>query len=149
MKTKNRYVTFYSPGTLFSESTRVKITARDTIKSIAKRAAKIKERYGATPYAFDIETVSEGSVKVGGKKYRADPKMLARTGMHFLTGKVLTLKDIPDTQEFNILRSNMKCNGWKAVVENTNSYRATLPFEKEDVVVDWDGKIVARGSDFY
>lgn len=149
MKTTTRYVTFFSPGMLFSESTELKLAKSDTLKSIVKMASKIKERYGATPYGFTIKTVSEGSVKVKGEKYKADPKELNRTGTHFLTGRVLTLNNIPDDMEHNILRSNMKCNGWKAVVENTNSYRATLPFEKDDVVVDWTGKIVARGADFY
>ena len=28
-------------------------------------------------------------------------------------------------------------NGWDKVITNTNSWKITLPFEKEDVVLDW------------
>lgn len=41
----------------------------------------------------------------------------------------------------------MFCNEWPVVIENKNSYRITRPFEKNDVIVDWDGKILIKGND--
>jgi hypothetical protein len=46
-----------------------------------------------------------------------------------------------------ILASNMECNGWPVVAENTNSWKATLPFGEEDVIVDDAGNVVERGDD--
>jgi hypothetical protein len=47
-----------------------------------------------------------------------------------------------------ILRSNMRCNRYAAVVDNTNSYRSVLPLGKDDVVVDERGEIIAKGADY-
>lgn len=149
MKTTKRYVTFYSPGTLFSETSEIEIPTGASLKAIVAKAKTVKERHGATPYGFSLKVVEEGVIKRGKETYRKEPKELSQSGMHFLTGRVMTIKDIPDDDEHRILLNNMKGNGWNAVVENTNSYRSTLPFEKDDVVVDWEGNVTARGSDYY
>lgn len=46
----------------------------------------------------------------------------------------------------DILLANMRCNDDWFVVENTNSYKSTLPFTEKDVVVGPDGEAVERGD---
>lgn len=106
-------VTFYSPGTFVAEMSDVETYETDPNK-IALLANDIKERYGATPYAFRFKGVC-----------------------YYLGGKVLTLDDIPDTPENHILRANMIINGWDRVIENTNSYRWVMPLDPDDVVLDF------------
>ena len=40
----------------------------------------------------------------------------------------------------------MGFNDWPIVIVNTNSYRTTLPFNKNDVIVDFAGCIIERGD---
>jgi nicotinic acid phosphoribosyltransferase len=75
------------------------------------------------------------------KDYKFNQKFL-------ITGKVLTLEDIPDTKDNTIMRSNMKCNGIKAVIQNDNSWIFHGEFGEDDVLVDWNGDILAKGKDF-
>lgn len=44
------------------------------------------------------------------------------------------------------LRANMRCNDWPLMVENTNSYRTTMPYGSGDCVVDVDGNVVDAGD---
>jgi hypothetical protein len=37
----------------------------------------------------------------------------------------------------DILRSNMRCNGYDRIVVNDNSYRSVHPLGETDVVLDW------------
>lgn len=147
MKTINYYATFYSPGTLFSESSTVKVNSLDLIE-VLKKAKSISERHGAKPYGFVLEEREEGSVVKDGETYKLEPKTKWESGMHFITGTVMTLKDIPNTPENSTLRSNMKSNNYAAVVENRNSYKITMPFEKKDVVIDWSGNILDKGKNY-
>lgn len=147
MKTTNYYATFYSPGTLFSESSTVKVDSLDLI-DVLKKAKTISERHGAKPYGFVLEEREEGSIVKDGETYKLEPKTKWKSGTHFITGKILTLEDIPDTSENSILRSNMRGNNYGAVVENRNSWKVTMPFEKKDLLIDWDGKILDKGSKY-
>ena len=47
------------------------------------------------------------------------------------------------------LQHNMRFNNKSAVVETRNSWKHTTFLEKEDVVLDGNGNVVARGSDYY
>jgi hypothetical protein len=141
MTTKRRskmikhFVTFYSPGTLFSENTKKEIKSWD-IELAKKMAHKITERYGATPYGFQF-TTCEG----GGDNWA--PKEIAKSPMYFLGGKVETLAEVKAraTENDRILISNMECNHYKKIITNTNSYKSTLPFDdKKDVLLDWTPK---------
>ncbi len=147
MKTINYYATYYSPGTFISESSSLKLKSLD-VREACKKAKSISERYGAKPYGFILQEIEEGEIIKNGEAYKMQPKTKYSSGMHFLTGRVLTLKDIPDTKENSILRSNMEGNGYGAVVENTNSYKSTMPFGKKDVIVDWDGNIIDEGKNY-
>jgi len=88
-------------------------------------------------------------VFVEGEELEVVPKTKKSSGMYYINGRVLTLAEIPDDQEHHILRANMKGNGWAAVVETRNSWRHTAPFEKDDVCVDGNGNVTAKGSDYY
>ena len=149
MTTKREMVTFYSPGTFVDETTALEIAKWEPSLAI-RLSGNIEERHGAKPYAFQFSTVVGGNdVVVDGEKCKVESKTIKSSGLHYIDGKVLTFKDIPDDDEHHILRSNMECNGWSAVVETRNSYRHTGIFDKNDVVVNsTSGEITARGSDY-
>lgn len=119
---EKHYVIFCSPGTFFSETTKKEIDSWDTAKAV-EMAREIKERHGATPYGFRFETWARAQEDW-------EPKRVETSNMYFLGGKIMTIDDIPDTKENSILRSNMRNNGYERVIENTNSWKITLPFEK-------------------
>lgn len=128
------FVTFYSPGTFFAETTLREVKAWSV--PIAKRMArKIQERYGATPYAFRFSTRK----RIGKKP---DAEVIKTSPLYYLGGVVETLEEIEkrNDPEEKILRSNMKCNGWKKVITNTNSWKITQPFEETDVLLEWENK---------
>jgi len=59
--------------------------------------------------------------------------------MYYLGGKIETLAQVEarnDPSE-HILRSNMRCNGWKRIIVNDNSWRFTAPLNDDDVVLDY------------
>jgi hypothetical protein len=128
---KRHFVTFYSPGTFVSEVTEVEVPEWDI--DFAREYARhyVKERHGATPYGFNFKTMvlEEGDWL---------PRTVATSGMYFLGGKILSLDDIPDIRENEVLRWNMRTNGWDYVIENTNSWKIVLPYEKNDTLLEFD-----------
>lgn len=82
-----------------------------------------------------------------GGELKIEPKELKRSPLHYLGGKVIRYDDIPDDDKNSILRSNMRCNDWPLVIENTNSWRFTGAFHEGEVICDADGSIVRRASD--
>jgi len=132
-RAKEVYVEYLSPGTFISESTLVECSKGIDICEAVKGAKKIKERHGATPYGFRFVDGNQDLIE-GQRTY-------------YITGEVIKYKDVPNTAKNHTIRGNMRCNGWAYIIENTNSYKTTQPFEEEDVVVDWDGKIICRGDE--
>ncbi len=96
----------------------------------AKRLSRgIKERYDATPYGFYFTTRER-------KEDELDSKEVARSQMHYLGGRVMTLEDVKEEMpDERILIANMTNNNYDRVVVNTNSYRSILPFNDGDVIV--------------
>lgn len=126
---QKHFVTFYSPGTFVSETTTKEIDAW-SVDLVVRMAKEIVERHRATPYGFKFKTQESDGW---------EPKTVKESGMYFLGGKLLTLDDIPDVSENRILRSNMRNNGYDTVIENTNSWKVTLPFNKEkDTLLEWN-----------
>jgi len=121
---KKHFVTFYSPGTFFTESTTKSIDSWD-VEQAKEMAHTVMERYGATPHSFRFSTRERG-------KDDLDSKVTKNSPRYFLGGNILTLEDIKARRDKNdkILISNMEGNGWDRVIENTSFWRYTLPFEK-------------------
>jgi len=128
---KQNFVTFLSPGTFVHEETTKPIEKWDSKKAV-QMSKKVKERHGATPFAFFFTTRSRNPNELDSKEVR-------RSGRFFLGGKVLTLaeveKQMPKEQ---ILISNMRCNKIERVVVNDNSWLSVQPLEKDDVVMEYD-----------
>jgi hypothetical protein len=143
-------VTFLSPGSFVNEQTTRAIDEWDTTKA-AKMAASIEERHGAKPYGFYFTTdlVGEDVPDGEGGMLKTQPKEVARSSMYFLGGELLTYEDIAarKREDEKILRSNMLCNVYPVVIQNTNSWKVTLPFEPKDVLLDGEGNVVVQGDE--
>lgn len=127
---RQHFVTFYSPGTFVAETTEKPIASWDVPLAV-KMAQEITERYNARPYAFRFTTRERADDEL-------DSKVVAKSGMHFFGGKIETLAQVEarnDPKE-EILRSNMRGNGWDRIYTTTNGWRWTQPIEKDDVVVE-------------
>lgn len=143
------YVEYLCPGTFVSERSRVPCDSPGDVRSALARESDVVARYNAKPYAFRFISVAyEEGVSDSGEVMKTAPRE-ACSGLFHIRGKVLRLEDIPDTKENEILRSNMRCNEWPAVVETRNSYRSVVVLNREDVVLDAGGGVVARGEDYY
>ncbi len=121
---------YFSPGTMFAETTVLPIDAWD-IDLAVNMARQIKERHSATPYGFRFLTRSRGDADL-------DNKVVAKSPMYFLGGKIFTLEDIEARNDpgEEILRSIMRINGYERVVVNDNSWRRAQPLEDDDVVLE-------------
>ena len=149
MKTvTERLIEFHCPGTFVDEVTSRAVPEElFTVEHAVALAPTILQRHNAKPYGFHLVIRTWEETEEGGKTLRSDPEV-DRSGCYYLDGKVLTLDDIPDTEENSILRSNMQCNDIPAVVRTQNSWRHTAELQRGDVVLQGT-KVVARGEDYY
>ena len=130
---KKHFVTFFSPGTFVAEGTTRPIANWD-VPTAVKMSKGLKERCGATPYAFRFTTRER-------KADELDSTVVKTSGLHYLGGKVETLAQIKkraDPSE-SVLVSNMEMNGWNRVVTTTIGYKWTQPLRKGDVVLTAKG----------
>lgn len=121
-------VIFVSPGTFVSETTTKEIDSWDVEKA-KEMARTISERHGAKPFGFMFET------------WTYDQILLEKSPMYYLGGFVRTYETVllMNLPEENILRDNMRYNGIKRVITNTNSYKSVLPLNDDDIVIeDWE-----------
>jgi hypothetical protein len=147
---REHFVVFYSPGSLFSETTTKPIKEWDTRLAV-QMADQIVERHGAKPYGFRLETrmVADPIPYAPGDTLEVLPKVVEHSGTYFLGGKLETLDDVRrrnDPKE-SILQDNMWFNRNYIVVINTNSYRSTHPFREQDFIVGLKGEVLERGDD--
>ena len=121
---KKHFVTFFSPGTFVSESTKLEIPEWDTQMAVAM-SSDIEERHGAVPYGFRFSTQSRGPEDL-------DSEQSATSNMYYLGGDVLTLAQVKERNDpaDSTLIWNMETNGYDRVVVNTNSWKATMPCMK-------------------
>ena len=129
---KKHFVTFYSPGTFVSETTRKPIASWD-VKKAVQMSKTLHERYGAKPYGFQFSTRTRGSKAL-------DSKVSKTSGMYFLGGKIRTLAEVrrDNKKDEKILLSNMECNKYERIVENNDptNWNWSLPLETGDVVLE-------------
>jgi len=146
---RRHYVVYSSPGTFVDEETSREVAAWD-VEAAAAGAADVTERHGAKPYGFQFVTVLVADPIPDGEggTLAVEPREVARSGMHFLGGTLLTLDSIRQRADprDSILISNMEGNDWPVVVENNNSWRTVRPFGEEDCIVV-DGRVVRCGDE--
>lgn len=126
---QKHFVTFFSLGTFFSETTAKPIDSWDVDLAVAMMT-DITERHGARPYGFQFTTRGRGPDDL-------DSKVIAKSPMHYVGGKVETIDDVrlrADPRE-SILLSNMECNGWSRIWSTTEGWRCTQPLADDDVVI--------------
>lgn len=149
MKTKKYYlVTYYSPGSFVSETSSARFK-NFNLASFVKRAKSISERHGSKPYGFTVEEKEEpvSMPVVEGFKVEVEPNTLSSSGTYYITGNLIFYDDIKNNKEKAILASNLYNNSLGIGIENCNSWKFTGDFERNDFIVDWDGKIVRSGTD--
>lgn len=123
------FVTFYSPGTFVAEGTTKPINSWDVDTAVAM-SATITERHGAKPYGFRFTTR-------GREDDELDSKVIATSPMYYIGGRVETREEVEarnDPSE-EILRSNMRCNGYTRIWTTTEGWKWTQPLNDEDVVI--------------
>jgi hypothetical protein len=128
---KKEFITFYSPGTFVHETRTLPIDSWD-IKLAIEMASSITERYNATPFRFQFSTRSRGLDDL-------DSEITAKSPMYYLGGTIRTVDEVlsgTDPSE-EILRCNVRGNGFKRILTNDNSWRTTVPLEDDDIVLDW------------
>ena len=128
---KKNFVTFFSPGTFFSEETTKEIKEWD-VNLAMEMARDICERYDAKPYGFKFYTRERNENDF-------DSKETNRSGLFYLGGKVFTVKELEDKNdpEDSILIMNMEGNGYDRCVVNTNSWKFVGMLTDEDTVLDF------------
>lgn len=123
---RKHFVTFFSPGTFVAETSEKPISGWRVAEALGM-VSKIEERYGARPYGFQFSTRARGPRDL-------DSKVVRRSHMYYLPHcRVIALKDVPTKEE--ILRSNMKNNGWDRVVQTTKGWAWSQPFNETDVLL--------------
>ena len=135
-KDQKHFVTFYSPGTLFAESTEKPIASWN-IASAKRMAKTIKERYGATYYAFRFSTRNRTGIDSGKPLYS---KVAKTSGMYYLNAIVETYEEVVarNSPDEDTLRWNMRINGYKKIVTNapgSKTYKFTIPFDEGDTIL--------------
>jgi len=129
MKMQRNFVTFYSPGTMFAETTTKPIDTWN-VEEAVRMSRDIVERHGATPYAFRFETHSRGDADL-------DSQVSAKSPTYYLGGKVETIEEVAARNDPSdqILLSNMRINEWNRIITSTSGYRWSQPLRDTDVVL--------------
>lgn len=139
---KHHYVTFYSPGTLFAE-TSTKPISEWSPKLALEMSRGVKERYNAVPFAFEFSTRLEREPVDG---FETVPKEIARSHRYYINGTVETLADVEARSKVEdglaMLISNMRCNKWDKIITTRNGYSNTQPFENGAVNLDLHGNVL-------
>lgn len=126
---QQHFVEFFSPGTLFAETTRQPIEHWDT-KLALSMASAIVERYDAKPYGFRFSTRARGELDL-------DSHEVARSPMYYFGVKIETRAEVEAraTEGDAILITNMRVNKWEQVVTTTSGWKCTVPLLDGDVVL--------------
>lgn len=127
---KRHLVTFYSPGTFFSEETSKVIDSWDVEKAV-EMSKTVLERYDARPYGFRFSTSEQKDGEWGIKE-------VAKSPMYWLGGTIYTLEELESKNDPDdrILISNLKSNHYTRCIVNTNSWKFTGILEDEDIILE-------------
>jgi hypothetical protein len=127
---KQHFVTFYSPGTFCAEMTEKAIESWDVAQAV-EMSKGIVERYDARPYGFRFNTRERLDTELDSRVVEVSP-------MYYLGGKVQTLAEIEQRNdpEEDILRSNMRSNGYSRVISSTSGWKFTQPLKDTDIVLE-------------
>lgn len=128
---EKHFVEFKSPGTFVPETTLKEIDSWDVEKAIAM-SREVLERYNARPFGFRFITRSRSPDDL-------DSSISARSFFYWLGGTVRTAEQVlagTDPSE-DILRSNVRINGFKRIIENGNSWKHTSVLNDDDIVLDY------------
>jgi len=102
----------------------------------------IKERHGATPYGFRFYERSRNDDEL-------DSRVTNTSVFYWLGGKVETLEEVEKRNDPSekILRINMRCNNYKKIITNDNSWRHTQALGEDDIILDWTPRKEAQNVD--
>ena len=124
---EKHFVTFFSPGTFVAETDVQAIDSWD-VGEAQRRVKHVKQRYGAIPYAFQFSTRSRGPDDL-------DSKVSKTSCTYFVNCKVETRDEVEarnDPKE-DILRSNMRINGYDRIATTIEGWKWTQPMGERDV----------------
>lgn len=125
---KKHFVTFFSPGTLFSEEETRPIDSWD-VDAACKMAATVTARHDQHPYAFQFTTRERSDSDL-------DSRQTAKSGRYFFEGTIETLPEVEERiGNESILAINMRSNGWERVITCYSPSRITQPLLADDVVL--------------
>lgn len=128
---KKHFVRFLSPGTFFTETVDREIDSWN-VEAAIQMALDLHKKRGSKPFGFVFITRAREDDEL-------DSREVDSSHVYFLGGTIQTLAEIKARNDRNdrILISNMEANDWPAVVVNTNSWKVTQPFQKDDVLLDF------------
>jgi len=149
---RQKFVVFFSPGTLFPEVSQMPVEM-GTIEEAIQLSKGVIERHDATPYAFEFVTriIADPIDDGEGGKLKVTPKEVERSARHFIDGEVLLYENIVGEEEdgeSSIAARNMKNSDSPIVVRCSSPFKTTSSFEKDHVVVSSKTmEISIRGDD--
>ena len=122
MKETKYWVTFYTPNILVADTWNVEYDKLPEPNSV---------EFPENAYAFVIykrEDIVEGETR-----YRGETEQVGKMYYH-PDSEIKKFEEIPDCQPNEILRKNMECNNWDAVIY-TRWGNWAQPYDKEEVEI--------------
>jgi len=129
MNVSKHFVEFFSPGTLWSETTIQPVDNWDVVEA-TRMSRTVVERHGARPYCFRFITRER-------TKEELDSKITNKSPFYYIDCVVETLEDIEQRNDPNedILRSNMRNNNIERIARPKTGWSGAYPVGKDDVVL--------------
>lgn len=128
--TVTSYVTYYFPGTFFSEESGRPVGSRDP-RQAAVNAPE-------TAFAFTFHDVATTTAEVDGQEVKLASRAPNQSGRFYIDAEKLTADDVAAMgDDGRILLSNMRGNNWPVMLRcRTGNYQ---PLTEADQVITSDG----------